>query len=416
MPINELVAYHGTNSDFNKFNLSKFQRGDYGYGIYFTLDKSYASDYGNVKAYEIPDEEYLLDDEYSWRYQPKHIQQCLQEIVDDLEEEDGEKLCEIINRDYANDGEAIYNFLTDILGGQQKASRYLDEMGIKGLYSLKGNCIVIFNPNEITLKESYMIKENKELADINTTNFKKWFGNSVTIDENGNPMIFYHGTRQTFDRFKAKYDDKLLFFAYDEQFAKNWAETASLTQEQQDIQDKLYDEKQRPFNNALYKKMQNQYNTEDLWKNDDYMKELNTRTKRYKDRIEKQAGIDPKVMRVYIKAEKIFIPQRDYEQVLDEIIKYYDFDIDGADKWNLDRIKKGAWIYFEHKPIIDKIFDELGYDAIQLSESEGKPTTLAIREGTDQIKSIYNNGQFSNSTNIYEKLSEKLDKLINELS
>lgn len=254
-----------------------------------------------------------------------------------------------------------------------------------------------------------------ELADINTDNFKKWFGNSVTIDDNGNPMVFYHGTRQTFNTFKAKYDDGLLFFAYDEEFAKEWAMNAQLTQEQTEIENTLYREKQKPFNNALYKKMQNKYGTEDLWKNDDYMKELDTRSKRYKNRIEKQAGINAKVMRVYIKAEKIFVPQRDYEQVLDEIIKYYGFDFDGADKWNLDRIKKGAWIYFEHKPIIDKIFNELGYDAIQLSEIEGKPTTLAVRQGTDQIKSIYNNGQFSNSTNIYEALNNKLTEIIKQL-
>lgn len=298
-------------------------------------------------------------------------------------------------------------------------------------------------------------------------NFWKWFGNSVTVDEKGNPLIFHHGTRQSFDTFKAKYDDKLVFFAYDEKFAKDWAQGAPLTPEQQELKNDLYDEKQRPFNNALVKKVRQKYNTDDLSADEPYA-ELRKRSDRYEQRLEKQAGISPKVMHVYIKATKIFVPERDYKLVLDDIIAYYgwknpndkdyqeklrqktdEFDkinkeemewiknnkdksdeeisqhehnIDKAFKSlqicrniandynsNIERIKKGAWVYFEHKEIIDKIFDTLGFDAIQLSENRGIPTTLAVREGTDQIKAITNT-TFSNSTNIYEakSLNEQL--------
>ena len=33
------------------------------------------------------------------------------------------------------------------------------------------------------------------------TEFKKWFGDSKTVDENGNPMIFYHGSPNKFEIF-----------------------------------------------------------------------------------------------------------------------------------------------------------------------------------------------------------------------
>ena len=30
---------------------------------------------------------------------------------------------------------------------------------------------------------------------------------TIDTDKDGNPLVFYHGTRQTFNKFKAKYDD-----------------------------------------------------------------------------------------------------------------------------------------------------------------------------------------------------------------
>ena len=323
--------------------------------------------------------------------------------------------------------------------------------------------------SDLKVVKDYFPPIQKKLFESNINdNFWKWFGNSKTVDNEGNPLVFYHGTRQTFDNFKAKYDDGLIFFAYDEKFAKDWAKGANLTQEQQEIQNDLYD-KAVPFNNALVKKMKQKYNTNDL-SSDELYNELSTRRDRYANRLERQAGISPKVMRVFIKAENIFIPEKDYELVLDEIIKYYEWknpnskeyqerlksaedtfdkvnkeemewinthkdspdeeikeheqNIDNAyqnlsacrvikSQWdyNLKRIKTGAWVYFEHKNVIDKIW-ALGYDAIQLSERGGIPTTLAVREGTNQIKSVDNKGTWDKSENIYEHLNRMFEEVL----
>jgi hypothetical protein len=32
-------------------------------------------------------------------------------------------------------------------------------------------------------------------------NFKKWFGQSQVVDKSGKPLIVYHGTNQSFDKF-----------------------------------------------------------------------------------------------------------------------------------------------------------------------------------------------------------------------
>ena len=71
-------------------------------------------------------------------------------------------------------------------------------------------------------------------------------------------------------------------------------------------------------------------------------------------------------------------------------------------KYNhLKRIMSGAWVYFENSETINKIW-ELGYDAIELSEHSGVITTLAVREGTNQVKSIFNYGEWGKSNNIME--------------
>lgn len=39
-------------------------------------------------------------------------------------------------------------------------------------------------------------------ADINTPEFKRWFGDSKVVDKNGRPLVVYHGTNADFDTFK----------------------------------------------------------------------------------------------------------------------------------------------------------------------------------------------------------------------
>ena len=153
--INEQKAYHGSNVDFDKFDLSKFQRGDYGYGIYFTRSKGYAGDYGNVKEYDIPDNAYLLSWEDTWQYQSEYVYNCLDKLFDDLYDNNRdawEKIINIVDRGYGNDGEGLYMNLSEILKlSAKQTSELLYKYGIKGIDSFKGNCQVIFNPEDITL-------------------------------------------------------------------------------------------------------------------------------------------------------------------------------------------------------------------------------------------------------------------------
>ena len=47
---------------------------------------------------------------------------------------------------------------------------------------------------------------------INNPNFKSWFGDSKVVDENGNPLVVYHGTSGDFEAFDKEYQNEVTGF------------------------------------------------------------------------------------------------------------------------------------------------------------------------------------------------------------
>lgn len=165
-----MKAYHGSTAEFDKFSLDKFNRGDYGYGIYFTRDKGYAENYGIVKEYDIPDSDEMLDMEASLDYQSEYIQERIQTIAYDFLRKktqkglkDYNKLSEVMYRDYCNTGWNIYEVLWEICGSAKEASLFLDKNGIKGIdANFRHNCYVVFNPDNIKQLSGVTESFNKE--------------------------------------------------------------------------------------------------------------------------------------------------------------------------------------------------------------------------------------------------------------
>lgn len=54
---------------------------------------------------------------------------------------------------------------------------------------------------------------------VNSPEFKSWFGNSITVDKDGNPMVFYHGTGAKFSAFSKA---KPPFFTQDKTYATGY--------------------------------------------------------------------------------------------------------------------------------------------------------------------------------------------------
>lgn len=60
-------------------------------------------------------------------------------------------------------------------------------------------------------------------ADTNTKEFKQFFGNSKVVDENGAPLVVYHGTKADFDTFMPSKDGALgqgMYFATSQEYAQ----------------------------------------------------------------------------------------------------------------------------------------------------------------------------------------------------
>ena len=209
--ITEQIAYHGSYSDFNTFDMDKIQRYDYGYGIYFTMDFNYAKNYGNIKKYEIPDDEYLLSWEDIWQRQSDYVYECLDKLFDylyDNDKDNWEKIMEIVDRGYANDGGCLYNNLSEILKLTPKqTSELLYKYGIKGIYSFKGDCFVIFNPEDIKIKEIKEDMKNLNIFKKLNEELKPLLEENITIntEQTSDPIILDIAFEDKYGNGKGRY-------------------------------------------------------------------------------------------------------------------------------------------------------------------------------------------------------------------
>ncbi|MHB8841733.1 MAG: ADP-ribosyltransferase-containing protein, partial [Candidatus Aquicultor sp.] len=79
-------------------------------------------------------------------------------------------------------------------------------------------------------EETDFIAEEKaefgEQKQTDTAEFKKWFGDSKVVDENGKPLKVYHGTRAKFSEFDKEKSGGLIFFTNGQKAAGVYAKTS----------------------------------------------------------------------------------------------------------------------------------------------------------------------------------------------
>lgn len=157
-------VYHGTNADFNEFDLAYLSTGSgnqaYGYGIYLAKDIDVAKSYGGkVYTTEIPDvneNNYVFKDiKPSKNILNKTYRALYGELVNGdykgAEKELKNELNGVFNNIY--DGLVLHGTISDYLGSDKDASNLLRDVGIYGIvYNDNGNeCYVIFNPKDIKI-------------------------------------------------------------------------------------------------------------------------------------------------------------------------------------------------------------------------------------------------------------------------
>lgn len=136
---NSIEVYHGSDNNFDDFDLSKIGSGDGrslgGWGIYFSdseeVSRIYISNSGKIKKYIIPSNNYFdlnesLDDSEAYRilsFLKKN--NISDEDVEQFESDFIGYIPEITNRQ-------VYEWLTHVLGSMKNASLFLDQLGYVG--------------------------------------------------------------------------------------------------------------------------------------------------------------------------------------------------------------------------------------------------------------------------------------------
>lgn len=199
-------------------------------------------------------------------------------------------------------------------------------------------------------------------TDVNSEAFKRWFGDSKVVDENGQPLVVYHGGKKGIKFFNNKYalDENMFFFTSHEGLANEYR----------------------------------QYNESDFDKTDIYPVYLNI-TKplvlRGKEDLETMAKI--------LHPENVKLRQEWLEHQKTYVEEYIKKPKDWA--WFL-----GSWT-LEHRQEIKQYADKNGFDGILNYEPTMRGAFDEDYKGyivfnPNQIKSVYNRGTFDLSNdNIY---------------
>lgn len=171
--IDELDLFHGSQADFNEFDIAYMSSGwgsqAYGYGFYLTNDKETADSYargGYVYTVKVPNGKYLSTkkimpstaDRIARNFYHYYLtyDEYGKEAYKGCEKEFWDGECSSIG--YAQDGINLYGSIVSILGDEKETSEYLHSIGYKGLKIYdkihNGDTVVnyvIFDPKDIKI-------------------------------------------------------------------------------------------------------------------------------------------------------------------------------------------------------------------------------------------------------------------------
>ena len=242
-----------------------------------------------------------------------------------------------------------------------------------------------------------------------TQAFKKWFGKGVLVHSDGEPMVFYHGTREDFTEFKprSKRLKDWVFFSTDPELSVEMAmrkgmrsdiaerfddislRFAELSQEQKDALAQRYSDSDEVINLPLTEegKARQQFEIETLGMDAVDFADL--------------GGLN--VIPAYLNAKEIFDPRN--PEMIDELQRKLILDYKNSPEYEIvrerfDDMSTGFFANFEYGIVSDALKD-LGYDGIVLSEmpvemDEYSLSTIAVWNGASGIKSaLGNTGAYS---------------------
>lgn len=224
------------------------------------------------------------------------------------------------------------------------------------------------NINSKTLKSKKNVVENFE-PNLNQ-NFWKWFGDSVCVDDTGAPLVLYHGTSSEFNKFKKG----LIFTTDNEQVADGYGYYGAMP---------VFVRIRKPFIvDAFNQDWQEIYNAEGF-------------KKKYKDLT------DEDIEKLY-KAYEYFESLEDAKQYYEESKKYNPDDyINLARAYGQKPHSTNEWAQYAKNKGYDGCIIKNVVDGFSLSDCIN-PINEYIVWNPEQVKSVNNNGEWSESDELLE--------------
>ena len=177
-------AWHSSPYDFSVFDLGNAGTGvgqmAHGWGVHCAADRKtsevYRGDDGRTYEVEIPEDDVLLDEQKSYDEQPQKVRKALDKLVRGLTMEQLENwndvrrlgkaavTAEIKEALSESDGMNIYGTISDLVDGQEEASKLLNQYGVKGIvYDDRqgGRGFVVFDDRAISIVEKFYQEKNE---------------------------------------------------------------------------------------------------------------------------------------------------------------------------------------------------------------------------------------------------------------
>jgi hypothetical protein len=231
-----------------------------------------------------------------------------------------------------------------------------------------------------------------------SVNFRKWMGRGQFVHDDGEPMIFYHGTKADFTEFTSKenidQDESTpdwLYFGTNPELSEEMARHKEAYRNGLDTDDrlqKLYEDFSRE--DKLAGTRDGDTPAARGLREDAYVKE---RIGMYPESYEKYDGMS--IMPVYLNAKNVWNPSNPshVNKLMVELRK--DKEWVEELEWTREMIASGEFRYLENVPTT-KALKKLGFDGAFLAETPTTGlTTIAIWNNTGVKSATGNNGEYS---------------------
>lgn len=231
-----------------------------------------------------------------------------------------------------------------------------------------------------------------------SVNFRKWMGKGQLIHDDGEPMVFYHGTKGDFDEFTSKKNldqdfstPNWLYFATNPKLAEQMASHKTGYRDGKDADDKLQE---------YYEEFSEVDKKTDYGELDDNL----SRGIREDSYVEGRTGMLPytfgkmfalSIMPVYLNAKNVWDPTNSdhVSKLMAKLRKNKEWEGDYG--YTQEEIASGEFRFIENA-ITTKALSDLGFDGAMLMETKADGlSTIAIWDNNGVKSATGNNGEYS---------------------